>query len=68
MKMNKPSDCKWANSCNCKGAKTKFCLKCKWYYFIDTGYGYCKALPEHIVVAWCRDICSLFKFKEKEDV
>lgn len=58
---NKPDDCKWAESCDCHRIKSDYCEKCKFYLGIDSGYGFCKALPEHIVVAWCRDICSLFK-------
>lgn len=57
---DKPNDCKWQDSCDCEGIKPLYCQRCKWYSWIDSGYGYCKALPEHIIVAWCRDICSLF--------
>ncbi len=53
--------CQWENSCVCNSGKSVYCEKCKWYFWVDSGYGYCKALPEHIRVGWCRDICSLFK-------
>lgn len=56
-------DCKWTDSCNCSGEKHTFCAKCKYYFQVDSGYGFCKALPEFIVVAWCRDVCSLFKLR-----
>jgi len=63
----KESNCEWAESCDCSSPsanKDKSCEKCKWYWMIDSGYGHCKALPQHITVAWCRDICSLFEIKD----
>ena len=61
----KPIGCKWTDSCVCGEGKgfSNVCMKCHYYFFVDSGYGYCRALPEHILVAWCRDVCSLFKFK-----
>jgi len=64
MGKEKLNDCKWLESCDCISIKNKYCKKCVFYWWLDSGYGYCKALPEHIVVAWCRDICSLFKPRE----
>jgi len=59
--MSEPK-CKWENSCDCSDPnKDKSCQECKWYWMVDSGGGYCKALPEHTEVAWCRDVCSLFK-------
>lgn len=58
-----PSSCEWKNSCNCDNKKQLWCELCKWYWVLDSGYGYCRALPDHIIVAWCRDICSLFAKK-----
>ena len=55
-----PKSCEWGDSCVCRGVKPNCCELCKWYWMIDSGYGYCKALPQHTVVAWCRDTCSLF--------
>lgn len=65
MKATKPDDCQWAESCNCDENKSHSCMKCKWYWFIDSGYGYCKALPEHMAIAWCRDVCSLYGQKQE---
>ena len=53
--------CRWKESCDCHSIKNIFCESCTFYKFIDSGYGWCKGLPEPIVVAWCKDICSLFK-------
>jgi len=55
------SDCRWAESCDCSDIKITYCSKCIWYWAIDSGYGYCKALPQHTIVAWCRDCCRLFE-------
>ena len=52
--------CKWEDSCKCGVNKVLSCLNCKWYWWLDSGYGHCRAMPEHLIVAWCRDICSLF--------
>ena len=60
-------DCRWSDSCHCGSIDKRVCCeKCKWYWCIDSGYGYCRAMPEHIVVAWCRDICSLYVMKDKK--
>ena len=62
----KESTCEWEECCDCSSpsaTKDKLCEKCVFYYWVDSGYGYCRALPEFIVVAWCRDVCSLFKKK-----
>jgi len=58
---NIKSDCISNLFCECNLNKTESCEQCLWYNFIDSGYGYCKALPTFVQVAWCRDICSLFK-------
>lgn len=58
--MKKPPDCKWEDSCNCVSDKPTTCEQCKFYHFIDSGYGWCKALPVFEVVGWCRDVCGLF--------
>jgi hypothetical protein len=56
--------CEFQDCCNCKiKDKLNSCEDCKWYLEIDSGYGYCKALPIPVVVGWCKDICSLFKVK-----
>jgi len=57
--------CEWQDSCDClsKTSKKVKCEDCDWFKRIDSGYGFCKALPEPIPVGWCRDICSLFKEK-----
>ena len=58
-------NCKWEDSCICESGgsyihKSIQCQDCKFYFFIDSGTGYCRALPEPVLVAWCKDICSLF--------
>lgn len=55
------ADCKWYDCCTCTITKPKKCSECTFYCPIDSGYGWCKALPTFEVVAWCRDVCSLFK-------
>lgn len=57
--------CEWQDSCDClsKDSKKQKCEACFWYKSFGSGYGFCKALPEPVIVAWCRDICSLFKVK-----
>lgn len=67
MAKEKLIDCKWYESCDCLSVKSKYCSLCTFYWTIDSGYGFCKALPEHILVPWCRDICSLFTMKEKQE-
>ena len=61
----KPANCKWVESCRCDLtsiiAKTEYCEECRFYQILDSGVGWCKGLPEPIVVAWCKDICALFK-------
>lgn len=61
------SFCEFQDSCDCnaKKVKTISCESCRYYWFIDSGYGYCKALPQPSIVAWCKDICSLFKEKNR---
>ena len=57
-----PKGCEWEDSCDCHGNKARnTCEQCKWYWVIDSGYGYCRALPKHTSVAWCKDVCSLYK-------
>ena len=53
-------DCECEEYCPCKKPHEK-CWLCNYYRQIDSGYGYCIALPQVIVVPWCRIICSLFK-------
>ncbi len=53
--------CKWLESCKCKDKRENACGYCQFYFQIDSGFGYCRALPSHVLTAWCRDICSLFK-------
>ena len=57
--------CEWQESCICDSRKSAHCDKCELYYFIDSGFGWCKALPVPTRVAWCRDICGLFRPKKK---
>ena len=56
----KPEDCDWGDCCDCISIKSQYCETCKWYHGLDSGYGYCVALPNPIVVAWCKDVCSFF--------
>lgn len=59
--MSRENDCEWQDSCDCtKANKLEACHKCKFYYEIDSGYGWCRALPTFTAVGWCRDICGLF--------
>jgi len=58
------------------------CEDCGWYEFIDSGYGYCRALPpkttpqpknkpwtvEYQVVPWTMRVCSFFKYHPKERI
>ena len=60
MKKDKP-ECMRQDACDCSAKKSGFCEKCNWYVAIDSGYGYCIALPTTYQVPWCKDICSLFK-------
>ena len=61
-KKKKLKYCEWEDSCTCQTTihKTVRCEYCKFYYWTDSGYGYCRALPVHVLVPWCRDICSLY--------
>ena len=56
--------CEFLDSCNCINKKEKQCRDCRYYSMIDSGYGYCKALPQPILVAWCKDTCSFFSSKK----
>ncbi|KKM83683.1 hypothetical protein LCGC14_1306950 [marine sediment metagenome] len=64
--------CHWENFCKCSHDSKEYiekedsCSKCPFYLFIDSGYGWCRALPEPIVVAWCKDICSFYPSKARE--
>lgn len=53
--------CEWKESCRCDHTKAIKCEDCIWYRMIDSGYGTCIALPTPVVVAWCKDPCSLLK-------
>ncbi len=61
--MEKPTDCAWKDACNCYIIKDIYCGCCKYYYLVDSSYGWCKALPTFQLVPWCRDACSLFRRK-----
>ena len=56
----KTVDCEFGESCKC-GVKSQFCSKCAYYWWVDSGYGWCRSLPQPSLVAWCKDICSLFR-------
>jgi hypothetical protein len=60
----KPISCMNADLCDCETLLKQSCQDCKFYGFIDSGYGACKALPTIITVPWCKDICSFFKESE----
>ena len=61
------NDCRFQEFCNCKDkAKTKQCELCRYYRFIDSGYGHCVALPIATVVAWCKDPCYFYATTNKE--
>ena len=55
--------CKFSDFCTmCEGKKCYLtCEECLYYRAFDSGWGYCNALPEPIEVAWCKDVCRLFK-------
>ena len=57
----KVANCKFDDACVCDSLRKICCEKCKWYFAVDSGYGYCTALPEHHIIPWCKDPCSLFK-------
>lgn len=57
--------------CNCDiptSKKGSTCESCRFYHTIDSGYGWCKALPTFVMVGWCRDVCGLFQEKVRQDV
>lgn len=58
-------DCKWIDCCDCHNYSRIRCSNCRYYHAIDSGYGYCRAMPEFVVVAWCRVVCSLFSDTRK---
>jgi len=64
----KPLGCEWEECCDCSPDtdKERQCGKCEFYWWVDSGYGHCRVFPKFIVVAWCRDACSLFRVKEVE--
>ena len=62
-------ECKHAGYCNCGAVgKGLNCMTCRFYRMIDSGYGYCIALPTVVVVPWCKDVCSLFKERGSQSV
>jgi len=63
-----PPPCEFIESCNCKELnKTKRCDRCYWFWVLDSGYGYCRALPIPVLVAWCKDPCSLYTEESPND-
>jgi len=64
---SKGIDCKFSDLCSCESLyKSTLCQLCRWYFWVDSGCGYCRALPEPSLVAWCKDPCSLFSPTRKE--
>ena len=53
--------CEFQDSCNCEDEKEVTCKNCGYYIPLDSENGCCKALPNPVLVAWCKDICSFFK-------
>ena len=53
--------CECENYCSCRQPPHHGCGDCDWYRFLDSGYGYCIAMPKVAVVPWCKITCSLFK-------
>ncbi len=53
-------NCECEEYCSCKDSKKVQCDDCDYYKMIDSGYGTCIALPQVVIVPWCRIICSLF--------
>ena len=53
--------CECEGFCPCKTPQLETCEDCKFYRWIDSGYGHCIALPTAITVPWCKIPCSLFK-------
>ncbi len=66
-KRGKPN-CMFQGSCRCDVRKGASCMNCRFYLAIDSGWGYCRALPQPIVVGWCKDVCSLFKCESSRSV
>lgn len=67
MTPKKTDDCKWKDSCDCGSGKTSYCEKCRWYYRFDSSFGFCKALPEPTLVAWCKYVCSLYQTRPSKE-
>lgn len=63
------SGCECEEYCSCRTPDDKelICEKCKHYRMIDSGYGYCIALPAVTTVPWCRITCSLFRLHKPTD-
>jgi hypothetical protein len=53
--------CEFRDSCICANDKELRCDKCHYYWWTDSGYGYCKAMPIPVLVAWCKDFCRFFE-------
>ena len=53
--------CECEAYCPCGKTEAPHCENCKYYRMWDSGYGYCIALPEAVLVPWCKIPCSLFK-------
>jgi len=61
--------CEFEDACNCSRLdKLKTCERCQFYYGVDSGGGYCRAMPKFEPVAWCRDTCSLYKERRGNEV
>ena len=55
-------NCEFDNACDCSSNdKPNTCEKCQFYFWVDSGNGWCRAMPKFEAVAWCRDVCSLYK-------
>lgn len=63
MKPRLKLDCQHNPYCNCKRIINDGCETCQFYKIIDSGYGYCIALPIVIIVPFCKITCALFKGK-----
>lgn len=53
-------DCEFQEACNCKRKIEQSCELCTFFRAIDSGYGWCIALPRPFVVAWCKEVCFFF--------
>ena len=62
-KKKKEPYCKCEDYSPCNADKDPRCEMCGFYRIIDSGYGYCIALPTVVTVPWCRITCSLFELK-----